>query len=71
MQIPDHIRRDHLPETSQCPGIRNLLRADAGKLSVHQIGPYLTLQHLVAPIANMLQDQQAKHDLSKSLAAAN
>jgi len=43
-------------------GISHLAGADTGEVAVHQIGPDLTLQNRVAPIADVLQDQQAQHD---------
>ena len=43
-------------------GISHLAGADTGEVPIYQIGPHFTLQNRVAPIANVLQDQQAQHD---------
>jgi hypothetical protein len=43
-------------------GISHLAGADTGEVAVHQTSPDFTLQNRIAPIANVLQDQQAQHD---------
>ena len=43
-------------------GIGHLAGADAGEVAIHQIGPDFPFQDRIAPIANVLQDQQAQHD---------
>src|ERR1700733_394769 len=67
VQILDYVRADHLPEASQCFRIRNLLSTDAGERSVHQIGPDFPLQYLVAPVADVLEDEKPKHYLGRCL----
>jgi len=43
-------------------GIRHLAGTDTAEVAVHQIGPDFALQNRVAPVANVLKDEQAKHD---------
>jgi len=35
------------------------------QVAVHQIGAHLALQHAIAPVADVLEDQQAQHNLGR------
>ena len=61
MQIRNHIGSDDLPKPSQCLRIRHLLCADPGECPVHQIGPDFPLQHFIAPVANVFEDEKPQH----------
>src|SRR5262245_40205393 len=53
----------HTPATHRL-GVGYLAAAHARKVAVHQIGAHLALQHLIAPVARVLEDQQAQDQLS-------
>jgi hypothetical protein len=50
-------------------GVGRLRPADPGEVAVHQIGAHLALQHAIAPVADMLQDQQSQHHFGRSAQA--
>ena len=61
---------DHLRPQSQAPaahglGIRHLGGAHTGEVAVHQIGPHLALQHRIAPVADVLENQEPQHHLGR------
>lgn len=61
---------DCLPIHSQAPaphrlGVRHLAAAHTGEVAIHQIGAHFTFQHVIAPVANMLEDQQPQHHLGR------
>jgi hypothetical protein len=67
--------RDRRWPESQAPpahrlGIGHLTAADAGEVAIHQIGPHLPFQNLVAPIADMLQHQKAQNHLGRRAGTA-
>src|SRR5580700_6780218 len=49
--------------TPQRLGVGRLRAAHAGEVAVHQIGAYLALEHAIAPVADVLEDQQPQHHL--------
>jgi len=64
-----NLRNDLRPQC-QAPaahslGVGRLAGADAGERPVHEIGAHLALQHLIAPVANVLQNQQPQHHLGR------
>jgi len=44
-------------------GVRRLAGADPAKVPINQVGAHLALQHHIAPVADMLQNQQPQHRL--------
>ena len=63
---PDVDLFDHVCPQCHAPaphglGVRGLAGAHAGEVAVHQIGPHLAFQHLIAPVADVLEEQQAQH----------
>ena len=51
-------------------GVGHLRPADPGEVAVHQIGAYLALEHAIAPVADVLEDQQAQHHLRRRTQSA-
>jgi hypothetical protein len=39
-----------------------------GEVPVHQVGAHLALQHLIAPVADVLEDQQSQHHVGRGTA---
>ena len=61
---------DHLRAHRQAPpphglGIRHLAAADPSEVAVDQIGTYFALENLVAPVADMLENEQPQHHLGR------
>ena len=50
--------------------VRHLGGTDPGEIAIHQIGADLALQYRIAPVADVLQDQQSKHHLSRETRSA-
>jgi len=63
MDLLDYRRTHRDPPTPHGLGVRDFLATDTREVAVHQIGTHLALQHLIAPIAQVFQDQQSQHDL--------
>ena len=66
----DHLRpQSHAPATHGL-GIGRLGAAHAGEVAVHQIGAHFALEHDIAPVADVLEDQQPQHHFSRSALSA-
>src|SRR5271154_6291487 len=50
--------------------VGHLGSTDTGEFAIHQIGADLALQYRIAPVADVLQDQQSKHHLSRKTRSA-
>src|SRR5215813_6381840 len=66
---------DAIWSESQAPaahglGIRHFGEAYAGEVAVDQVGTHLTLEHVIAPIAHVFQDQQTQHYFRRETAPA-
>ncbi len=60
VQLLDDFRPDQLPQSCQGLGVRHFFIPDPSKGAIHQIGPYLSFQHVIAPVPDVLQQQQAQ-----------
>jgi hypothetical protein len=65
VNLLDHLGPHRHAPTSHRLRIGRLAGADAGEVAVHQIGAHLALQHAIAPVADVLEDQQAQHHLGR------
>ena len=70
VQLLNDFRLDQLPQSCQGLGVRHFFIPDPGKGAIHQIGPHLSLQHVVAPVPHVLQQQQAQHYFRRGLHSA-
>ena len=61
---------DRQAPAAHCLGIGHLRAADAREVAVHQIGAHFAFQHLIAPVADVLEDQQAQHHFGRSALSA-
>jgi hypothetical protein len=65
MNLLENLRPErHAPPTHGL-GIRGLGAAHMSEVPVHQIGAHLALQHLVAPIPDVLENQQPQHHVGR------
>ena len=62
----DHVRPHRHSPAAHGLGIGRLGGAHAGKVAVHQISAHLALQHAIAPVSDVLEDQQAQHHFGRS-----
>jgi hypothetical protein len=69
MNLLEHLRPERRAPAAHRLGIGHLASAHAGKVPVHQIGPHLPFKRLVAPVADMLEDQQPQHRLGRCATA--
>jgi hypothetical protein len=51
----NNFRPDQLPQSCQGLGVRHFFIPDPGKGAIYQIGPHLSLQHVIAPVPHVLQ----------------
>jgi len=65
MDLPDRCRSQRHAPPAHGLGIGHFAAADAGKIAIHQIGPHLPFQHLVAPVANVFEHQQPQHHFGR------
>ena len=63
MDLLDHLCSERCAPPPHRLGIRHLAGAHARKVAVNEIGAHLPLQHPIAPIAYMLEDQKPQHGL--------
>jgi hypothetical protein len=49
---------------------RHLRAADTGEVAVHQIGAHFAFQHVIAPVADVLENQQAQNHFGRGALAA-
>ena len=45
--------------------VRRLAAAHAREVAIHQVGAHFAFQHVIAPIADVLEDQQSQHHLGR------
>ena len=57
MQVRDHFASDCLSDARQRFGVRYLAQSNPAEIPVRKIRPHLPLQGVVAPVANMLEQQ--------------
>jgi len=67
VQLLNDFRFDQLPQPRQRLGVRHFFIPDSGKGPIYQIGPHLSLQHVVTPVPDVLQQQQAQHYFRRGL----
>src|SRR5438270_2519282 len=65
VNLLDRVRIHSQAPTSHRLGIRRLAAAHTGEVAVNQVGAHLALQHVIAPVANVLEDQQPQHHLGR------
>ena len=65
VNLLDHLRPERDTPAPHRLGIGRLAGADPGEVAIHQIGAHLALQHAIAPVADVLEDQQAQHHLGR------
>ena len=70
MNLLDHLGPHRQAPTAHGLCIGRLAGADPGEVAVHQIGAHLALEHLVAPVADVLEDQQPQHHLGRCASPA-
>ena len=70
MDLLDHVRPDGHAPFAHGLGVGHLGKADAGELAVDEIGAYLPLEHGVAPVARVLEHEQAHDHLGREAAPA-
>jgi hypothetical protein len=63
VQLLNDFRLDQLPQSCQGLGVRHFFIPNPGKGAIHQIRPHLSSQHVIAPVANVFQQQQTQHHL--------
>src|SRR5580658_3295478 len=71
VQLLDHFRPDELPQPRHGLGIGHFAVSYSRKRAIHQIGPHFSLQRVIAPVANVFQQQQTQHHFGRSLLAAS
>ena len=70
MQLLDHFRPDELPQPRHGLGIRHFPVSHPRERAIHQIGAHFSLQRVIAPVANVFQQQQTQHHFGRRLLAA-
>jgi hypothetical protein len=60
VQFLNNFRPDQLSQPGQGLGVWHFFIPDSGKCPIHQIGPHLSFQHVIAPVPDVLQQQQAQ-----------
>ena len=70
VQLLYDFRPHQLPQSCQGLGVRHFFISDPGKGAIHQIGPHLSFQHVIAPVPDMLQQQQAQQYFRRRLHSA-
>src|SRR3974377_1922952 len=61
VDLLDHLRPDGHAPSAHGLGIGHFGEADAGELAVDQVGAHFPLEHGVAPVARVFENEQA-HD---------
>ena len=63
MDLLDDVRPQRYAQLAQRLGVRHLGRTHSREVAIHKIGPHLALEHGVAPVAHVLEQQQSQHHL--------
>ena len=66
MDLFDHTCSQRHAPAPHGLGVRGLAGAHPCEVAVHQIGADLALEHAIAPVADVLEDQQAQHHLGRN-----
>ena len=70
VQLFNNFRPDQLPQSCQGLGVRHFFIPDPSKGAIYQIGPYLSFPHVIAPVPDVLQQQQAQQYFRRRLHSA-
>src|SRR6478735_3884216 len=65
MDLLDDRGSQRQAELAQRLGVGHLGRTDARELAVHQVRSHFALEHGVAPVAHVLEHQEANHDIDR------
>ena len=65
VHLLDGLRPDRQSPTADRLGVRHLAAADAGEVAVDQVGAHFALENLVAPVAHVLENEQAQHHIGR------
>ena len=65
VNLLDHLRPERHAPAADGFGVGHLGAAHPAEVAVHQVGTHFALQHLIAPIADVLEDQQAQNHLRR------
>ena len=71
VQLLDHFRPHELPQPRHGLGSGHFAVSHPRKRAIHQIGAHFLLQRVIAPVANVFQQQQTQHHLGRRLLAAS
>jgi hypothetical protein len=66
----DRLRPDRQSPTADRLGVGHLAAADAGEVAVDQVGAHFALERRVAPVAHMLENEQAQDHVGRRAQAA-
>ena len=69
VDLRDRLRRQRRAPATHRLGIRHFAAAHPGEVAVDQIGAHLPFQGFIAPVADVLERQQAQNHLGRSAAA--
>src|SRR6266404_1665562 len=61
VELLDDLGTEHQSEPAEGLGIGNLLRPHPRELPIHQVCAHLALEHVVAPVTYVLEQQQPQH----------
>src|SRR4051794_36993901 len=70
MQFRDHFSAEDLCDPRERLRIRQLTETDAGEVTVGEAHPHFPLQHIEAPVADVLEEQEAKKHFGRCLRPA-
>src|SRR5712692_2180941 len=65
VNLLDDLRPDSDAPATHGLGVGHLGAAHAREVALHQVGTHLALQHLVAPVADVLEDQQTQNHFGR------
>jgi hypothetical protein len=70
VHLLDRLRPDRQSPPADRLGVRHLAAADAGEVAVDQVGAHFALEDLVAPVAHVLENEQAQDHVGRRAQAA-
>jgi hypothetical protein len=65
VHLLDGLRPDRQSPTTDRLGVRHLAAADAGEVAIDQVGAHFALENRVAPVAHVLENQQAQNHIGR------
>jgi hypothetical protein len=65
MDLLQHLRPERHAPAAHGLGIRGLHATHMGEVPVHQIGADFALQHLIAPVPDVFENQQSQHHVGR------